>query len=874
MKINFFPVCILRNGLNEVYLPFLAIFFLFISSHNNANAQKLIDLELKVVDESNYDVLIGVNIFTDDYKVTASSNEKGIAEVQGIAYKDSVNISHIGYLDQKVAVKQILLANRIIKMKTEPSELGEVVVIAKPIGRTDESISEIPYPVITIDREEMDRKNPATSADALEKIGGIVVQRTQMGGGSPIIRGFETSRILLVVDGVRMNNAIYRSGHLQNSITVDPAMLDQMEVIFGPGSLMYGSDAIGGVVHFRSKEPTINYSDEDHRLDVNLSGRFASAALEGNGHFDIDYGKKNWAFVTSLSYTHFQNLTAGSNRPDSIGNYGLRRYFVVRDGVDQILKNNSFNIQRFTEYSQTDFMQKLKFQPNDKLYFVANYQYSTSSNIPRYDKLLDSLSTADDLKYSEWYYGPQRRLLASLKTRILGSNALFDRATIIGAYQEIDEERNERRYTARMRTVNKEDVSILSFTADFKKFFGEGERTYLSYGLDASTNDVLSRVRNVDIRDNRISAEGLTRYPSDESGMTNLGAYTNLNLKTKDEKFSANAGLRYTSASLHARYLRSDEITWPENFYEGLTWENQDISWAIGMGYKTKDNWHIKANVAKAFRSPNIDDFARIREKNFKITVPNTDLTPETSINTEFTIAKSFGNLDKENNLGTKFQLSATAFNTNLNNAIVRIDGPLPTGESFVVDGDDRYDTQINVNARSANVRGISGNVRLNVKDRLVVYGGVNIIKGVVDFSNEVVQDTLVPFDHIPPNNGDFGIILKGKKYSLEAVYRFNGAKPVEEYAVNDIEQDGTIDRSGTADNLERSYHYFDGNNDPVFYGTPAWSTLNFYSSFDFGSKLTVHLGVENILDKFYIPFASAVPGPGRNFIISMNAKF
>ncbi len=855
-------------------MTFLALVFSFIFPQNIIRAQQLMELELKIVDESNYDVLIGVNIFTDDYKVTASSNEKGIAAIDGIAYKDSINISHIGYVDQKISVKQILLANRIIKMTTSPSELGEVLVTAKKIGRTDESVTEIPYPVIAIDREEMDKKNPATSAEALEKLAGVVVQRTQMGGGSPIIRGFESSRVLLVVDGVRMNNAIYRSGHLQNSITVDPAMLEQMEVIFGPGSLMYGSDAIGGVVHFRSKDPTINYSDEDHSLKVNMQGRFASAALEGSGHFDIDYGKENWAFVTSISYTHFQNLRAGANRPDSLGDYGLRKFYVVRDGVDQILSNNEFNIHRFTEYSQTDFMQKLKFQPNDKLYFVANYQYSTSSNIPRYDKLLDTLSVGRDLKYAEWYYGPQRRLMASLKTRILASNFLFDRGTIIGSYQEIDEERNSRKYTARMRTVNKEDVSIFSLTADFKKFLGAEERSYLSYGFDASRNDVLSRVRNVDIRDNRISAEGLTRYPSDESGMTNIGSYLNMNIKSKNEKFSANGGLRYTSASLNAKYLRSDEITWPEDFYEGLTWQNNDISWAVGMGYKTSDNWHIKANVAKAFRSPNIDDFARIREKNFKITVPNTNLKPETSINTEVTLAKSFGKVDKENNLGTKFQISTTAFNTELNDAIVRVDGPLPNGDSIIVDGDDKYDTQINVNARSANVRGVSANVKLNVKDRFIAYAGVNFIRGLVDFSNEVVQDTLVPFDHIPPNNGNFGIVLQGKKFSLEAVYRFNAAKPVEDYSINDIDADGTIDRMGTADNLNRSAFYLDENYDPVFYGTPAWSTLNFYASFDLGEKFTIHLGAENVFDNFYIPFASAVPGPGRNLIISMNAKF
>ncbi|NJN34367.1 MAG: TonB-dependent receptor plug domain-containing protein [Saprospiraceae bacterium] len=72
------------------------------------------------------------------------------------------------------------------------------------------------------------------------------------------MRGFEASRVLLVVDGVRMNNLIYRSGHLQNAITVDQNMLDRVEVLFGTASTVYGSDALGGVVHFFTKKPLLN----------------------------------------------------------------------------------------------------------------------------------------------------------------------------------------------------------------------------------------------------------------------------------------------------------------------------------------------------------------------------------------------------------------------------------------------------------------------------------------------------------------------------------------------------------------------------------------------------------------------------------------
>ena len=82
-----------------------------------------------------------------------------------------------------------------------------------------------------------------------------MVQQSQQGGGSPILRGFEANRILLVVDGVRLNNAIYRSGHLQNALTVDPFAVRSVEVRHGAGSVQYGSDALGGVIHYHTRSP-------------------------------------------------------------------------------------------------------------------------------------------------------------------------------------------------------------------------------------------------------------------------------------------------------------------------------------------------------------------------------------------------------------------------------------------------------------------------------------------------------------------------------------------------------------------------------------------------------------------------------------------
>ena len=123
----------------------------------------------------------------------------------------------------------------------------------------------------------------------------------------------------------------------------------------------------------------------------------------------------------------------------------------VRDNVQNP------NRQWGTAYKQVDFSQKVKFQPSDNLNFIANLQYSSSSNIPRYDNLVDTLGSARDLKWIEWYYGPQQRILASLKTRIL-EKAFFDKATIIASFQRVDEDQYSRKFNSDWRSATETDA--------------------------------------------------------------------------------------------------------------------------------------------------------------------------------------------------------------------------------------------------------------------------------------------------------------------------------------------------------------------------------------------------------------------------------
>jgi hemoglobin/transferrin/lactoferrin receptor protein len=141
----------------------------------------------------------------------------------------------------------------------EQIQLNEIVI---SYNKTEEHKNKIPQPIELIDAKAIVRAQSQTTADLIAQTGAVMVQKSQQGGGSPIIRGFEASRVLLVVDGVRMNNLIYRSGHLQNIITVDPIALDRAEILFGPSSTIYGSDALGGVIHLFTKIPMFSENEK------------------------------------------------------------------------------------------------------------------------------------------------------------------------------------------------------------------------------------------------------------------------------------------------------------------------------------------------------------------------------------------------------------------------------------------------------------------------------------------------------------------------------------------------------------------------------------------------------------------------------------
>ncbi|NJM25504.1 MAG: TonB-dependent receptor plug domain-containing protein, partial [Bacteroidia bacterium] len=235
--------------------------------------------------------------------------------------------------------------------------LAETVVAA---NRWEQPIREVPGRVAKVGASLVAFQNPQTAADLLALSNQVFIQKSQLGGGSPMIRGFATNRVLLVVDGVRINNAIFRSGNLQNVISLDANVIESSEVIFGPGSVIYGSDAIGGVMDFHTFSPHVKQPG-NNMFSGNGFTRFSSANKEKTTHVDFNVGLDRWAFLTSVTYSDFGDLRMGSHGPDA---YLRRDYIENENGADVVKINSDPEVQVPSGYSQLNLMQKVRFQPS------------------------------------------------------------------------------------------------------------------------------------------------------------------------------------------------------------------------------------------------------------------------------------------------------------------------------------------------------------------------------------------------------------------------------------------------------------------------------------------------------------------------------
>lgn len=668
--------------------------------------------------------------------------------------------------------------------------------------------------------------NQPNVADALINSGQVFVQKSQQGGGSPVIRGFEASRVLLMVDGIRMNNAIYRAGHLQNIITVDNMVLNSVEIMYGPSSTLFGSDALGGVVHMFTKNPMLSktYSTE---VSGNATTRFSTAINEFRANAQVNIGGKKWASFTSITHSSFGDMMQGKNRLEAYPNFGLQPFIVKRFGnVDSATVNPNPNNQTPSGYKQIDITQKVLFKPNSNNQHLLNIQFSNSTDIPRYDRLTERI--ANNPAFAEWYYGPQVRTLLGYNLNSTNNDGFFKDIKLVTNYQHIEESRITRRFKSNSKDFRWESLDVFGFTLDAKHY---GKKNEIHIGAESYFNFVSSTAERVNIVTNAKSRIQ-TRYSDGPTYMHQHALYAQHTLKI-NKHLTLNDGLRINYVNLQARFADTSIMRLPFNQAKQ---QHLAITGNLGLVYDDNKN-RIAFVLSSGFRSPNIDDLSKVFETNIgRVVVPNTNLKPEYTYNAELNFKKTFG----------KLQAGGSLFYTWFTNAIAV--------DKFTFNGSDSilYNNVISAvvapqNKASAIVYGLNIFANYKITKNTLAEATYTFTYG--DFRN---NNTTVPLDHIPPTYGRLAITHKQSKWQAQAFVLFNGWKRLDRYSP-----------SGE-DNLQ--YATKDG--------MPGWFSININAQAEITSKLSAQLGLENLLDRNYRYFASGISAAGLNFSGSLSYKF
>jgi outer membrane receptor protein involved in Fe transport len=463
----------------------------------------------------------------------------------------------------------------------------------------------------TLTKDELSKKNSRSTPEALMNESGIWVQKTNHGGGSPIIRGLVGNQILLLVDGIRLNNATYRYGPNQYLSTIDPGMVDRIDAIRGSGSVLYGSDALGGVVQVLSKTPL--FSNNGLKVSGNLSGKWMSAGMEQSGRAEAEISSAKVAFTGGYSAGNFGDILAG-------GNLGF---------LDP------------TGYEERSGDAKLILRTGASGKVTAAFQQLTQNDVPRYDQVVQG-------GYSIYNFEPQTRQLSYLRWESSSENTWFQSFRVTTSLNRSIEgvksqKNNSDDFKTQRDEVNTRGVIVEIISAPHPKWSIQSGAEYY-FDKVYSTASTTNLISNVETIQRGSYADG--------SSASSFAVFTNHQYDISKFQFSAGARFNGVTVSVQDDVFGDQKIT------------PNAIVGNVGLMMKLKKDLRAFISSNTGFRAPNVDDmskFGAVESGVFEI--PSANLSPEKSLSVET------GFKFKQN----RFSGTVSLYQTNLADLIDRV---------------------------------------------------------------------------------------------------------------------------------------------------------------------------------------------------------
>ena len=715
--------------MQRVFLPLVYFLPLILSAEDYSIRGSVTDQEGNSVSE--------VHITLSPELLTIYSDIDGSFQFENVpngVY--NLYFQHIGYLDSSIEVYvhngDALIQTTLIY---DVLNLENVVITA---NRDRRNILEIPESVSLISSREIRERNSKTSAEALREEVGIFVQKTNHGGGSAIVRGFSSNQILLLVDGIRLNNSIYRLGNHQYLSTVDYQMLEKMEIVKGPTSTLYGSDALGGTINLITRTPKIS---KEKSIKIKSLARYASADKEKIVFGEINKSNQRFALLSSFSLKNFGDLRRGRN-----------------GGSSEILSHKL--IQSPTGFHGYDINNKLIFNISQKQNLIFSHQLSNQSKVPRYDKYHYN-------NYKLWIYQPQHRSLGYVAYENTDLGILFDSIRMNLSLHNQTEGRQIQK--TEFSSINKDLDKVLTrgFGLSGVKNF---KKNHFVAGIEIYNDEISSKrlYLNPNTGEKIRSLRG--RYP-DGSNYQSLGLFIQDEIKLNNN-FFIKLGLRQ---SINKSSFDIDSV---ETISTTLNQTFDATVGAIGTVYKISKHISLIMNIAQAFRAPNLSDMTKLGQSKGNIfEVPNFNLSPEKLINKDFGLKISSPNL----------KLGLTSYSSNITN-ILTSDTTIYEGSNTILIDNELFYYKSKKNIGKAIIKGLEFDFDYNYLNDLILRANFTATYG----ENLTLSE---PVGGIPPIFGLLGIRLNRGIIFSDYYMRFAGRQ--DRLSSDDLD-DPRIPKKGT----------------------------------------------------------------------------
>ncbi len=473
----------------------------------------------------------------------------------------------------------LIFATADAQQDSATSSLEEVVVTAQ---RIEQKSLWIPYSVKKINNQYFKERSPRTTPEALQGINGMFIQKTNHGGGSAFIRGLTGNQTLILIDGIRLNNSTFRYGPNQYLNTIDPYTIDRIELAKGTGSVQYGTDALGGVIHVISKDP--HFAVGRSSWKGKLLTKYMSGDMEKTARAEIGYSSTTIGFTGGFTFRNFGDLIGGDTTGKQIP----------------------------SGYNEWAINAKAKFLLHEKVQLTISHQNVAQQHVPLYHKII-----LEDFALNE--FDRQKRSLQYARLDIKGKSRLLKIVEIIASRQQSMEGRESQKNGSVTLRKEKDDTNTIGLTGDI--FSELGKLWTANTGVEIYKDKIRSDRNDINTQNNSTGKKrGL--YP-DGAKYGNYSLYSLHHLRYKN--WVVDAGLRFNTFSIELN----------DTTLGNIKIHPSALVWNGALMYRIFSQHHIYINYSTGYRAPNIDDMGSLGIVDFRYEIPTNDLRPEKSANLE-----------------------------------------------------------------------------------------------------------------------------------------------------------------------------------------------------------------------------------------------